>query len=296
MQIINIDKKNAHRPLGNYLKKELNMPVGLIHKLLRQNKIKLNGKKPDLGWILPLDSELKIFTDLSKKDQPSFKLPEAFYQKNLHIIYDHKDFFVLNKKPGMATQPSKHIPLEKTVDGLAHYYGQKHHFRPYLVHRLDRDTSGAMIVAKNTSARDFFHDLFKKRLVKKTYAALAKGHLKNRADKITTPVTDNSGQKISAETNYYVIQTFKDVTLLEAKPTTGRFHQIRQHLKSLGHPIVQDETYGDFNFNKKFQKKYGLKRQFLHAVSLEFIYQNKPLMIEVPLADDLKNTLNKLRN
>lgn len=288
-----INKKHEGRSLGNFLKKELRLPMPLIHKLLRKNQLKLNQKKPDLNWKLKENFELKIYSNLSEKRPGSITIPVQFYQKHLNIIFENPDFLILHKNPHIAVQPTLKIPLEKTLIGILEKYGASKNFSPRLVHRLDKDTSGVMIISKNKTSYRQFYDQFKERRMKKTYLALVKGRIPaNRI--IKTPVRDNKNQLQDAETSYEIIKNFSDYSLLKLFPLTGRFHQIRQHCADIGHPIVHDERYGDFPFNKEFQKKFGLKRQFLHADGIEFFLHGKKYHFQAPISPDLQNVLLKL--
>lgn len=178
---------------------------------------------------------------------------------------------------------------------------------PNRVHRLDKDTSGILLVAKNDKALEFLQSQFKERKVEKKYIALAVGNLKNEEGEIKTLLgrspADGKKQKIyllndpkaenkrGAETHYRVLQRFKNYDLIEAEPKTGRKHQIRVHLAHLGHPLAGDKMYGF----KGQPLPEGLTRQFLHAVYLKITLPDGTVKeFHSELAEDLKNTLNKL--
>jgi len=174
--------------------------------------------------------------------------------------------------------------------------------RPGIVHRLDKDTSGVMIVAKNQNSFDWLKKQFKERLVSKKYLALACGHPKEKQGVIKTLLAraknNPTKQKIStsegkeAITEYQVIKKFKDYSLIEARPKTGRLHQIRVHLAHLGHPVAGDAKYGD----KRLSAPLGLARQFLHAKELEIILPNQiKKNFIAPLPPDLENILQNIK-
>lgn len=293
MHLYLISQTDSGRTLGNFLKKKLALPTSLIHKLLRKKKIKLNGLNPDLNWKLAQNFELKIYANLKSKNCFVQKISIPIYQKNLQIIYEDQNLLAINKQPGIATQPSKNIPFEKSLCGIVDYYGQKNKFTPYLLHRLDKDTSGVILFAKNEIYRTLLHKLFQKKLVKKNYLALVKGNL-TRENPIIEKIYDNTKKLVEAKTSFRVKTHFRAETLVEVYPETGKFHQIRQHFKIIGYPIVHDELYGDFQFNKEFQKKYRLKRQFLHAHKAEFMLDGKEIIIQAALPFDLEQTLKLL--
>lgn len=232
---------------------------------------------------------------------PGFILPDAAQilpnpNIKLDIIYEDDDVIVINKPAGLSVHPRQDknsLPLPQETDstlvsGLLAYYpetanvGDNPLFRPGLVHRLDKDTSGVMIIAKNQTSFDWLKTQFKERKTTKTYLALVHGLLKNKKGEIKTLLhrasSDPTKQKVSkndgkeAITQYKVIKEFKDYTLLEARPKTGRLHQIRVHLAHLGHPIAGDTKYGI----KRLPVLPGLNRQFLHATELKITLPASP--------------------
>jgi len=236
------------------------------------------------------------------------------------ILYQEKDFLVVNKPAGWLTH-SAHKPKAlnhkpKTaepilVDWLLERYpevknvGDDPEIRPGIAHRLDKDTSGVMIVARNQKAFEFFKKLFQEKQIKKTYLALARGLIKPESGRIEKPIGLKGGTvkrtvhlknaKLVKEaiTEYKVKKYFKDFTLVEAKPLTGRTHQIRVHLASIGHPVAGDNLYGKSPDQKL--KTLGLTRQFLHAESIEFSTpQGGRLKVAADIPEDLKALLEKL--
>jgi len=222
-------------------------------------------------------------------------------KNKLNIIYEDKDVIVLNKPAGLLVHPTpkkekktlvslliKHCPKIKEVGSL---------LRPGIVHRLDKDTSGLMIVAKNSRAYQYLIQQFKNRKIIKKYIALVFGRIKDKKGKIVYHIT-RKGLKIglglegkAAETDYRVIEYYNDFTLVEAKPKTGRTHQIRVHLHKIGHPIVGDKIY-------KFKRKrfpYSISRQFLHARYLKLrLPSGKTAEFKAELPKELKSILLKL--
>lgn len=202
------------------------------------------------------------------------------------VIYKDKNLLVLNKPAGLLIHATGHQPKEKTLaDWLLENYpevrtvGDDPVDRPGIIHRLDKDTSGVIIVARNQETFDYMKSLFQNHQIQKTYLALVYGKMPDKSGVINKPIGIKTGSlkrsvhsekmKKEAITEYKVIKFLKlngeDFTLVEAMPKTGRTHQIRVHLASIGYPIVGDKLYGG-----KRKAPLGLKRQFLHAKTIEF--------------------------
>lgn len=232
------------------------------------------------------------------------------------VVYKDSDFLVINKPSGLIThqkniddkQPSvvdwviQNYPELKNI-GEPFIASGKETARAGIVHRLDKDTSGLMIIAKNNEAFFYFKNLFQTKKIKKCYLALAHGKPKESKGIISSPLgriglkrtTKIIGKKLidkkEAETEYKTVRNYKDFSLLELSPKTGRTHQLRVHLNSIGHPIAGDTVYGF----KKLSPPPGLQRLFLHAYRLTFSAPDgKAITLEADLPDDLQNTLNTL--
>lgn len=224
----------------------------------------------------------------------------------LNIVYDDNDILVLNKPSGISvhkTHPQD--PHETLVDFILEKYPEiqsvgEDPFRPGIVHRLDKETSGLMIVTKNQKTFEYFKNLFQTRQIKKTYLALIHGRPKEKKGRIklslgkigTKQTTQLIGKKELTEraavTDYEVIKEFPNFSLLQVRPQTGRTHQIRVHLKSIGHPIVCDTIYG----TKKSICPPELGRLFLHAKKLEFKnIDGQNMVLEVDPPAELTNFL-----
>lgn len=241
--------------------------------------------------------------------------------KNIKKIYEDDALIVVDK----PTETLVHPTMAGEKDTLVSYLLEKYpalkdldwpdKTRPGIVHRLDKDTSGLLILAKNPETLRNLQELFKARKIKKTYSALVLGRTEPPEGKIEAAISrgEDGRQKIQnysysfsknairpAVTLYKTILNFQfhnfQLTLIEAQPKTGRMHQIRVHLKHIGHPIIGDPLYNTKE-SRKISKELGINRQFLHAARLEF--QNpktgKIIKLESPLPDDLKNILKKLK-
>lgn len=236
--------------------------------------------------------------------------------KEIKIIYEDNDVLAVNKPAGLLV----HGP-DSLVDWLIKKYPEikdvgEDRTRPGIVHRLDKDTSGVLLIAKNQKSFEFLKAQFKDRKIKKKYIALVCGNLKNKQGIIDLPIGKSKkdfrkkssdgklrGKIRDAVTEYKLIRRFPDYDLVEVSPKTGRTHQIRVHLKAIGHPVVCDKLYG---FKKPASRRlaasrggqicpFGLTRQFLHANSLEFaLFNGSIIKLEADLPAELQNTLNML--
>ena len=227
-------------------------------------------------------------------------LPEAIPVK---IIYEDDDLLVIDKPAGLTVHPAPGHPSHTLVNAVLSHLNEIEDegdiTRPGIVHRLDKDTSGVMLVAKNNVALANLADQFKARTVKKTYITLVKGILRPDKGVIDAPIGRDSGDRKkmavtgesrgrSARTNYSVIRYIGKNSLLEISPETGRTHQIRVHLAAIGYPVFGDITYG--------KKSAFLNRQFLHAHKIGFNLPatGKWVEFESPLPEDLQQALKEL--
>lgn len=216
------------------------------------------------------------------------------------IMYEDNSLLVINKPAGVPVQVDARSAEHTVLTEI-----QKAHPAAELVHRLDKDTSGLLLVAKNHATHEYLKSLFKERLIKKTYITLISGIVskdegiislaiarskKDFRKRVATPRVVEGARP--AETHFKIVQRFKEYTLLEVVPKTGRTHQIRSHLASIGHPVACDKLYG----GKKYMCPGELGRQFLHASRLEFTAEDKKrIRLEADLPNDLKKALKLLR-
>lgn len=277
-----------------------------IQKLVKNGHVFVNSKK-----IIKVSYKLKENDELIV-DIPSVK--ELGLQAEnipLDVIYEDSDILVINKSPGMVVHPTDHgAHVSGTLVNAVLYYckdlsgigGEK---RPGIVHRLDKDTSGLIIVAKHDKAHHYISEQIQKRSIEKHYITLLKGHLNPEEGSIEAPLEKLHGEKdmrVSgrkkakyALTHYKVKKYVSDYSLTDVQIITGRTHQIRVHFASINHPVCGDEMYGDKILNSKLEI-LGLKRQFLHAVSIKFKLpkNDEVITLTAPLSKDLENFLKKL--
>lgn len=227
-----------------------------------------------------------------------------------NIIYIHDDFAVINKPPGISMHGGNRIVGETLADWLAQQFpeirivGDDPVMRPGIVHRLDKDTSGVVVIARVQHAFEYLKNLFKNRRVEKTYLALVAGRVAKKRGVIDLKIgrlvknpalRGTEWQRIKnereARTEYRVLEYLPDFTLIEVTPKTGRMHQIRVHFAAFGNPVAGDHIYG-----KTIKPPMGLNRQFLHASSISFSYpEGKRWRFEASLPDDLAGVLAGLR-
>lgn len=262
-------------------------------------KILVNGKKVKNGYKLNVNDEIEI--DLEKKPELSFEAEDI----KLDVVYEDDDMIVINKPQGLCVHPAVKNESHTLVNALMFRYKNlsdiNGDFRPGIVHRLDKDTSGLMVVAKNNKAHLNLAKQIQTKQCKRKYLALVVGSFKERDGIINKNLKRSLKNRLKYEvcadfegrtalTYYKTLEIFKGYSLVEFELKTGRTHQIRVHSAYLGHPVVGDKLYGTsdkFNLNGQLLTSYKL--------SLTQPTTNKELNFEIPLPDYFQKVLNKLR-
>jgi 23S rRNA pseudouridine1911/1915/1917 synthase len=287
-----IVKSNGVR-LDKYIgEKHLGLSRTHAKKLIEEGHITVNAKSAKANLKLKMGDRLSIrIPPLDPSHLTAEDIP-------LKIIYKDSDLLVIDKPSGLTVHPTPSNPGHTLVNAvLAHFPNLPNGdnaLRPGIVHRLDKDTSGLILIAKNRQALNNLSNQFKKRLVLKTYLVMVKGHLSPHRGFIEAPIGRNSHNRKcmavvengrDARTEYKVIKYIGDCSLLEVKPETGRTHQIRVHLSAIGYPVLGDTTYG--------VKSPLLSRQFVHAHRLGFKLPSSGQFIEFisELPSDLEQAL-----
>jgi 23S rRNA pseudouridine1911/1915/1917 synthase len=254
-----------------------------LKKLIRDGKCQVNGQVENRGYILRKNDFLEVEIDYKEN---LLTRPEPI---DLQIIHENQDFLIVNKPSGMLVHPTLNVHSGTLLNGLAYYLNKDSNnsfIRPGLVHRLDKETSGLMIVAKNKKAHQILSRAFERRIIEKKYFALVEGIIKSEEGIIEAPIGKYEDLKQwnikpdgkIATTIFRTKQILHDKTLLELEPLTGRTNQLRIHLAYFGHPIVGDEKYG----GRKF------KRLCLHAYKLAFSYEKNHFNFQTPIPEDFE--------
>ena len=270
-------------------------PQSLLEKSIRKGKIRLNKKKTNSSYKLKIGDEVSFYNfnyEFNKiktiKYTPSKKNLD---ENEKSLIEDNDDFIVINKKAGVSVQGGT-----KSKNNLIDIFSNSNLFKdtkPYSVHRLDKETSGVMIIAKNYNSAKLLTSLFRLRKVHKTYLAICHGVFKNKKGEIRGNLIKYENEKKISElaiTNYNVISSNNFFSFVELKPITGRKHQLRKQLSFMGNPIVGDVKYNIIKSKNKDQKKL-----MLHSYKIKFLINNKKFNFKAKLPDYFDDYLNKKR-
>jgi len=236
---------------------------------------------------------------------------EPYYDSPLSILYEDEQLIAIDKPAGLQVHPAGNTERKTVVHSLIAQYPEVRSLgedvlRPGIVHRLDRDTSGVLVIARTQASLSALKELFHDRKVQKTYLALVYGHTEFLSGEINKPLIRRSGElkrfvietsavpesARQAQTSYRVIARYEACDLLKVTPSTGRTHQIRVHLASLGNPIVGDTLYAPKYVRR--EKRVTAKRHLLHAMSLEFTLFSKKYSFSAPLPQDFQSVLRDI--
>ncbi len=285
--------------LDNYLSDMFeNISRSHFQKLIKSGKVLVNGKEQKPSYTVQIKDKIE-FEDIEETEILPQNIP-------LDVIYEDENMLVVNKPSNMLTHLTANEKENTLVNALLYYCGENNlsningNYRRGIVHRLDRNTSGLLMVAKNNKTHEYLANLIRNRLVTKKYLAIVKGVLKDDFGLIDKPIGRNvkhpekmaivEGGKDSI-TEFRVIERFKDCTYLELNLKTGRTHQIRVHLSSIGHPIMNDSLYGGGGFKIKTQE------QVLQSYKLEFAkpFDGDIITLCLEPDEDIKKALRFLR-
>jgi 23S rRNA pseudouridine1911/1915/1917 synthase len=302
-----------HRRIDKYLHGRFsNYSRSAIQKAIKQGKVKINGRAVKASYQLSPGEQLVVsLPELAEKQIEPQAIP-------LNIIHEDDDIIILNKQADIIVHPARGNTSGTLVNALAHRYENLSTglgaLRPGIVHRLDKNTTGVMVVTKNDEAQWNIARQFQNRTVKKSYLAIVHGTPDLDADRISAPlgihprkrekyaIRPQSGKE--SVTFYQLREAFRGFSLMELFPKTGRTHQIRVHLSHLKHPIVADEMYGgklvypwQLKDSEQAPEQPIIRRCALHAYTIEFRHpsQDKSVRFEAPLPEDMKNLLELLR-
>ena len=305
VQFVDIDEDMAGQRIDNFLRNQLkNIPKSMIYRIVRKGEVRVNKKRikaeyklkaGDLVRIPPVTIEEKV-----EENVPSTKLNKVSELEQC-IIYEDDHILILNKPSGTAVHGGSGLKFG-AIEALRALRPEARFLE--LVHRIDRDTSGILLVAKKRSALRHLQAQFREKTVQKYYFALVMGEWKNSCKVVNAPLLKNEVNSIvrvnpngkASETRFKVLEKFKDATLIQASPITGRTHQIRVHTQYTGHPIAWDDRYGDRRFDA-YTGKVGLDRLFLHAANIKFTHpgSEEKMDISAPMEARLEKALTGLR-
>ncbi len=281
------------RQLADYSRTE-------IQRWIKEGLVRVNGRASKPGYKLEPGDIIEV--DIPAPEPYEEVKPEPI---PLDILYEDDDVLIIDKPAGMVVHPAPGHSSGTLVNAILYHCpdleGVGGVERPGIVHRLDKDTSGLILVAKNSRAHRELQRQFKEREIEKAYIALVEGHLQPKVGRIEAPIgRDKRHRKRMAVvrggreaiTEYTVIAYYDDYTLVEARPLTGRTHQIRVHFAFIGHPLVGDTVYG----RRKQKLKPWLRRHFLHAHRIRFRLPRTGELVEFtsPLPKDLQAVLDRL--
>jgi RluA family pseudouridine synthase len=307
-RLLRVGAEDDDRPLADFLARRCpEVPAGFLKKLLRKGFVRVGRDPVGLKERVEAGQTVKLY------------LPEGSYlvAPNPDVPYrtvlEENAFVVVDKPAGVVSEPGIGHKLDTLLNGLVARYGEAmDRLGPEcdfgMVHRLDRDTSGLLVVARKADAWRALTRQFRRRSVEKRYLLLAVGRLADREGRIDLPLGRSRehgrlrgavGGPASrrASTSYRVLERFANATLVEARPHTGRWHQVRLHFSALGCPVAGDAEHGDGAANERLQSQAGLERLFLHAAELSFRHPENERLIEARsgLPSELTAALERLR-
>ncbi|SCM52681.1 23S rRNA pseudouridine955/2504/2580 synthase [Hafnia alvei] len=307
VKLVTIAADEAGQRIDNFLRNQLKgVPKSMIYRIVRKGEVRVNKKRIKPEYKLQPGDEVRIPpVRIAERDEApvSAKLDKVAALNDC-IIFEDDYLLVLNKPSGTAVHGGSGLSFG-VIEGLRALRPEARFLE--LVHRLDRETSGVLLVAKKRSALRALHEQLRMKGMQKDYLALVRGQWQSHCKVVQAPLLKNilqSGERIvrvnaegkPSETRFKVEERFEHATLVKASPVTGRTHQIRVHALHAGHPIAFDDRYGDRDFDGEL-KGTGLDRLFLHAAALRFEHPNsgETMRVEAPMDKKLRHCLDVLR-
>lgn len=292
-----LEADESGKRLDAYLAENTELTRTRIQQLIKEENIKVNDKKTKSSYKIETGDTIEVFIPEKKEID---LVPQNI---SINILYEDNDIAVINKKAGLVIHPSHGHESGTLVNAIMFHIkdlsGINGEIRPGIVHRLDKDTSGLVIIAKNDKAHNRLSEMFKNKEINKTYLAIVKGSLgrdkgsletqmgRDPKDRKKMSVLKTGGK--TAITNYEVLDKNEKFSLVRVNIETGRTHQIRVHMKYLGYPILGDSVYG--------KESKSVKRQMLHAYKLEFLHPvtGKEMIIKSEIPKDFSEVLEKIK-
>ncbi|BCL69094.1 Ribosomal large subunit pseudouridine synthase C [Vibrio nigripulchritudo SFn27] len=305
VQFVDIDDDMAGQRIDNFLRNQLkNIPKSMIYRILRKGEVRVNKKRIKAEYKLQAGDTVRIppvKTSAEPEAAPVSTKLNKVAELEQHIIFEDDHMLILNKPSGIAVHGGSGLKFG-AIEALRALRPDARFLE--LVHRIDRDTSGILLVAKKRSALRHLQAQFREKTVQKYYFALVMGQWKSSCRVVNAPLLKNEVNSIvrvnpkgkPSETRFKVLEKFEQATLIQASPITGRTHQIRVHTQYTGHPIGWDDRYGDPRFDA-YTAKVGLNRLFLHAANIKFEHPGSGDKVDIsaPMGDKLEKVLTGLR-
>lgn len=307
VRLVTIDEDNVGQRIDNFLLSKLKgVPKSMIYRIVRKGEVRVNKKRIKPEYKLAEGDQVRIppvrVSEENYRTAPSANL-ERVSRLEDRILFEDKHILVLNKPAGIAVHGGSGVDYG-VIEALRSLRPQQKFLE--LVHRLDKDTSGVLLVAKKRSALKHLHDQLRHKQMQKDYQALVRGEWQKHDKVVKAPLlklTLKSGERIvrvntegkASETRFKILQRYDGATLVQASPVTGRTHQIRVHCQYAGHPIACDEKYSEQKFDDSM-RALGLNRLFLHAAQLKFTHPDTEteMTVQAPLDPELLELLDKL--
>jgi len=298
-----IDEENSNNRIDIFLANNLDaISRGIVQQLISQGNVTVNGKATKRNYLLKTTDVIEITFELKVDCQDEAQdIP-------IDITFENDDFFVINKNSGLTVHPGAGQKDNTLINGILNIRKEQRDIPRYgLVHRLDKDTSGLMLVAKNLKSHTILTELIQAKKIQRNYYALVHG-VPISGQTINLPIGRHTKNRLlycvkeggrEAITHFRIDKRFKNFSLLDVELETGRTHQIRVHLKHIGHPIAGDMSYNKIKvwkdaIPKELESINNLQRQALHSYSLKFHFLNKEFVFESKLPNDLEKTLKEL--
>ncbi len=303
---IEVGEDGVGQRIDNFLLKTLKgVPKSRIYRILRKGEVRVNRGRIKPEYRLKIGDLVRIppvrVSEASEPVIPGNRILKLIEQ---NILYEDKGLLVLNKPSGLAVHGGSGVSFG-VIEALRALRSEARFLE--LAHRLDRDTSGCLVIAKKRSVLRAFHELLREGGMDKHYLTLVKGCWQGGKRRVEAPLRKNvlkSGERVVRVSEdgkpslsiFTPVTIYKDCSLMRVKLVTGRTHQVRVHAQFCGHPIAGDEKYGDAAFNSQMSSR-GLKRLFLHAAELRFTLPDMATInVEAPLEEALQNLLKRLEN
>lgn len=301
--------------LDKFLRRALkDVPLSHVYKLLRTRKVRVNGTRGHGEQLLAEGDTVVVRADEARLLGPARAVPAAGGEVavTFRVLFEDEHLLAVDKPAGLAAHPGTGITGATLVEEARAYLRvppdlPSTEFRPSPAHRLDRETSGVVLVAKTRRCMVRLTEIFTSgEAVRKSYLALVKGKMPRTEGTIDLALSEHEQTARSkaqrgvnfqaATTHYRAVSAMREASLLQLRIETGRTHQIRRHLQAVGHPVAGDPRYGDFPFNHLARTRWGLRRMFLHAwkLSLPHPVSDRPLRVVAPVPDELLAVLRKM--